>query len=181
VDAWKQYQQRSNRHVTDLARCCYHLPFTKIAEKAHERLCKADGLPVPDETVLNNCVRGSLHYNRVTGNTYTASLYEGLCSLLDHDPEDLAGQRIGLFSYGSGCMAEYFSGVVQPGYRNHLFSLRHKNLLDSRLELSYQQYEDIFNYGIPTDGQEHPFAQYKTGPFRLSGVKEHKRLYEVVT
>jgi hydroxymethylglutaryl-CoA synthase len=54
-------------------------------------------------------------------------------------------------------------------------------LLDNRTELTYQQYEDIYNLAFPTDGGDHTFAQYRTGPFRLAGVSQHKRLYENVT
>ena len=46
------------------------------------------------------------------GNVYTGSLYLSLAGLLDMQAFGLAGQRIGLFSYGSGCTSEFFSGVV---------------------------------------------------------------------
>ncbi|HBA85169.1 MAG TPA: hydroxymethylglutaryl-CoA synthase [Verrucomicrobia bacterium] len=178
IEAWNQYRERSGRTLSDLARCCFHLPFTKIAEKAYERLAKACGLPSPTDADFELRLRESLRYNRITGNSYTASLYEGLNSLLDHSTADLSSQRIGLFSYGSGCMAEFFSGVVQPGYRQHLFTEKHLALLNNRTELTFQQYEDIFNYGVPEDGGNHSMAPYRTGPYRLAGIKDHKRLYE---
>ena len=180
IEAWRQYTQLSSRKFADMARFCYHLPFTKMAEKAHVRLTREAGLPDPTPEELNRLIGDSLLYNRNTGNTYTASLYEGLCSLLDNATEDLGGQRIGMLSYGSGCMAEFFSGVIQPGYREHTFTARHRELLANRTELTYQQYEDIFQLGIPADGGEHTFAQYRTGPFRLSGIDQHKRTYEAL-
>ena len=39
---------------------------------------------------------------------------------------------------------------------------------------------DIFQLNIPTDGGDHIFAQYRTGPFRLAGIKQHKRIYKAV-
>ncbi|MBU1693060.1 MAG: hydroxymethylglutaryl-CoA synthase [Verrucomicrobia bacterium] len=179
-ECWKQYTERSGRQFHDLARYCYHLPFTRMAEKAHIRLAKIAALKELTSAELETEIGDSLRYNRITGNTYSASLYEGLTSLLDHGADDLVGQRIGLFSYGSGCMGEYFSGVVQPGYRDHLFTARLRALLDGRTELTYRQYEDIFQLGFPTDGGDHAFAQYRTGPYRLAGVSQHKRLYEKV-
>jgi hydroxymethylglutaryl-CoA synthase len=179
MDAWRQYAKLSGRRFEDFAAFCYHLPFTKMAEKAHVRLAKEAGVAEPTDEQIGQQIGTSLLYNRITGNTYTASLYEGLNSLLDH-AGDLANRRLALFSYGSGCMAEFFSGVVQPGYRDHLFTAKHRNLLDNRTELTYQQYEDIFQLGFPTDGGEHTFAQYRTGPFRLSGVNQHKRIYEAL-
>ena len=179
-ECWKQYAERTGRQFHDIARYCYHLPFTRMAEKAHIRLAKFAALKELTGAELETEIGDSLRYNRITGNTYSASLYEGLTSLLDQCADDLAGQRIGLFSYGSGCMGEYFSGVVQPGYRAHLFTDRQKALLGGRTELTYRQYEDIFQLGFPTDGGDHTFAQYRTGPYRLAGVAQHKRLYEKV-
>jgi hydroxymethylglutaryl-CoA synthase len=179
-ETWKQYSERAGRGYADLARFCYHLPFTKIAVKAQERLAKINGVELSAEEA-EALVADGLRYNRITGNSYTASLYVGLNSLLDQCVEDLSGKRIGLYSYGSGCVAEYFSGVVQPGYRGHIRADAHRAMLENRTELTFQQYEDIFNLSFPTDGGDHKFAQYRTGAFRLAGVNQHKRLYERVT
>jgi polyketide biosynthesis 3-hydroxy-3-methylglutaryl-CoA synthase-like enzyme PksG len=50
------------------------------------------------------------------GNTFSAALYLALCSLVDHG-EFTEPRRVGLFSYGSGCASEFYSGVVPPGAR----------------------------------------------------------------
>ena len=78
-------------------------------------------------------------------------------------------------------MAEYFSGVVQPGYRAVLFADAHRQMLAGRTELTYRQYEDIYNLVFPTDGGRHTFSRYRTGAFRLAGVNQHKRLYEAAS
>lgn len=176
-ECWKQYREESGRGFADIYRFCYHLPFTRMAEKAHERLAKDSGVEMTAD-LLAAQVGPSLGYNRITGNSYAASLYVGLACLLDTEAEDLAGRRIGLFSYGSGCVGEYFSGIAQPGYRERLFTADHRALLENRTALSYRQYEDIYNLLFPTDGGAHTFSRYRTGPFRLAGVREHKRIYE---
>lgn len=181
VDTWRQYRGLTGRKLDDLTRCLFHLPFTRLAEKALVRLYREEKLPEPTPEEIQKKLGPSLRYNRVTGNTYAASLYEGLAALLDNDPEDLTGKRIGLFSYGSGCMAEFFSGVVQPGYRAHLFAERHRQMLANRTELTYQQYEDVFHYSVPVDGGDHVFAPYRTGYYRLQGIKQHVRLYAATT
>lgn len=180
LETWSQYAALSGRGYRDIDRFCYHLPFTKIAVKAQEKLAKHNQVELTDEAA-EALLNDSLRYNRITGNSYSASLYVGLTSLLDHAADDLAGKRIGLYSYGSGCVAEYFSGVVQPGYRQHIRSAAHRALLENRTELTFQQYEDIYNLRFPTDGAEHTFAQYRTGAFRLAGVNQHKRNYQRVT
>lgn len=171
--AWKQYAEESGRSLDDFARFCYHIPFTRMAAKAHQKLAR--GISEED---LEKVIGESLIYSREAGNCYAASLYVGLTSLLDHCDEDLTGKRIGLYSYGSGCVGEFFSGMVQPGYREELLTDAHQHLLSERTELTFQQYEDIYNYGIPTDGGDHVFPQYRTGPFRFAGIDAHKRIYE---
>ncbi|NNJ70002.1 MAG: hydroxymethylglutaryl-CoA synthase [Kiritimatiellales bacterium] len=177
IESWKQYAEESGRALTDFDRFCYHIPFSKMAEKAHQKLCRKFKVDL-DKQQLHRLLAESLRYSRVVGNCYAGSMYVGLTSLLDTAEEDLAGKRVGLYSYGSGCVGEFFSGVVQPGYRDALYVDQHRNLLENRSELTYQQYEDIFNYVVPTDGGEYVFPQYKTGPFRFSGISQHKREYE---
>ena len=178
IEAWNSYKAASGRGLADHAHYCFHLPFTKIARKSFERLCKADGIELPPKPEIERLLDAGLLYNRQTGNTYAACVYESLCSLLDNAPAALDDQRLGLFSYGSGCMAEFFSGIVQRGHREHLFTDQHRAQLDPRVPVTYRQYEDIFNYGVPKDGADHVFAPYRGGPFRLAGIKDHKRRYE---
>lgn len=177
LETWKQYAGLTGRSLVDFDRFCYHIPFSKMAEKAHQKLARKCKVPL-EKADLERLLVESLCYSRMTGNCYAGSMYVGLTSLLDTAKEDLAGKRIGLYSYGSGCVGEFFSGVVQPGYRDFLYGDQHRILLEKRAELTYQQYEDIYNYGVPIDGGEYIFPQYKTGPFRFSGISQHKREYE---
>ncbi len=178
VAAYRAYKAASGRAFADHDRFLFHLPFTKIALKAHSRLLREENLPEPPPEQTRALFENSTAYNRLTGNTYSACVWESLVSLLDNDPEDLSGKRLAIFSYGSGCVAEFFSGLVVPGYRDRLFSPLHRALLANRTALSYRQYEDIFNYGIPKDGADHVFAPYAGGPIRLAALRDHKRRYE---
>lgn len=171
--SWRQYAEETGRRFEDHAHFCYHLPFTRMAEKAHTHLASLNRV-VADHTQL----RPALMYNRRIGNSYTASLYIGLISLLENSDALVAGQRIGLFSYGSGCMAAYFSGVLVPGFERHVHRRRAKTLLDDREWLTVQEYEDFYRHEIPRDGTHYTTPHYQTGEFRLAGVEQHKRLYE---
>ena len=179
LKCWQEYFGQSGRAFTDHARFCYHIPFTRMASKAHERLAKTIGVDLPAE-YLTSQIEAGLIYSRLLGNAYTASLYVGLASLLENDAKDLSGQRIGCFSYGSGCVGEFFSCIVQPGYRSLLSPEGHKELLASRRKLSYQEYENFFLYQLPQDGsvQQTPLCSSKK--FRLSGCRHHERLYEAL-
>ncbi|KAF5478347.1 hypothetical protein F2P56_004912 [Juglans regia] len=73
------------------------------------------------------------------GNMYTASLYAAFASLIHNKHNTLAGQRVILFSYGSGLTATMFSLKFQEG--QHPFSLSNiatvmdvKKKLESRNE-----------------------------------------------
>ena len=71
-------------------------------------------------------------------------------------------------------------GIVTPGFEHQVRAAEHRAMLAGRTMLEYQQYEDMFQLPFPCDGGEHIFAQYRTGAFRLSGVSQHRRLYEAV-
>ncbi len=175
--AWDHYVESSGRTFADHATFCYHLPFTRMAEKAHERLARHTKQQIPSEELLAQ-IEPSLSYARRIGNSYSASLYVGIASLLENGTIDLGGKRLGLFSYGSGCVAEFFSGVVQPTYQQALHSSRHNSMLNLRQKLNYHEYAELYQFQLPQDGSEAATPQHATSPFRLTGVKNHVRLYE---
>lgn len=177
-EAWAHYQMESKRALSDHARFCYHTPFARMAQKAHERLVSInDSAPIAPETLARH-INASLVYGKKLGNSYTASLFISLASLLEQTEEDLSSCRIGLFSYGSGCVAEYFSALVQPGYRRHLATDAHALLLSSRRPLSIGDYEQFYQYALPQDEGRHATPRHRTGAFRFQGVEAHERLYE---
>jgi hydroxymethylglutaryl-CoA synthase len=99
-----------------LARTCYHVPYGKMAFKAHRHRKMIDGLAEAEaDASFAVEVAPSLRFSTEVGNIYTGSLYLALASLLDAEAAALEGRRIGLFSYGSGCGAEFFAGRVVAG------------------------------------------------------------------
>lgn len=178
--SWQQYRALSGRSINDHAYFCYHNPVPKLVEKAHQSLLKSNGYEALPPDVSARHIDSSLRYGRMTGNSYTASLYIGLASLLDHEAADLANQRIAFYSYGSGCVAEFFSGVVQPGYRQALHTAYHKQLFTSREMLSYAQYAAFYAYPYVEDGSEQIMPKHRTGDYRLASLNKHKRQYQKV-
>jgi hydroxymethylglutaryl-CoA synthase len=96
-----------------LARTIYHVPYGKMAKKAHRHRKMMDGLSeaAADESFAVE-VEPSLRLPAQVGSIYTGSLYLALASLLHHEVDAIVGRRIGLFSYGAGCTAEFFAGRV---------------------------------------------------------------------
>jgi len=175
---WQRYHLKAQRPFLDYQQFCYHTPVAKLAEKAHKLLCKINDCPISDVDTAAR-LSPSLRYNRTIGNSYTASLYIALSSLIDHAEEDLSGQRVGLFSYGSGCVAEYFSGVFSDRYQQYVCTAQHHDMLKSRIALTYPEYAEHYQFSLPQDGSTVTLPRQQVGKFRLAGIKEHKRLYEV--
>lgn len=184
TDAWKDLQANGGPGIGDIDRILYHEPYTKMAKKAQQRLREVTGDEI--STALNpgdeidgrdTGLATSSIYNRRLGNSYTASVYSALASLLDHD-DSLEGRRIGVFSYGSGCVSEFFTGVVQPGYLSRRNPDRAATLLETRVPVSIAEYRALHTapHGTSTD-QENP--EVTTGPFRFAGVAGQARRYEV--
>lgn len=172
VQAWGDYQAQGGRAYEEFAQFCYHLPFSRMAEKGHRHLAKQ----AQAELNMDACQPGMV-YNRLVGNCYAASLYLALISSLENTEEDLSGKPIGMFSYGSGAVSEFFSAVVQPGYRDHLMQDRHRSLLDSRTEVDYDAYLMLRDIPDPKDGSEALIPAAARGRYRLEKIDEHKRHY----
>jgi hydroxymethylglutaryl-CoA synthase len=178
---WLDYQAQSGRQYSDHAYFCYHSPVPRLVEKAHHFLAKLNHQVAVNPQDLLDHTQYSLEYGRKIGNSYSAALYIGMASLLDLVPEDLSNQRLGFYSYGSGCVAEFFSGVVQSGYRDQLDTDYQQNLLKNRQAIDYAEYEKFYNFNYPQDGSTLDIPVYKTGQFRLAALRDHKRIYEKVS
>ncbi|XP_012617316.2 hydroxymethylglutaryl-CoA synthase, mitochondrial [Microcebus murinus] len=103
--------------------------------------------------MFNKKTKASLYLATRNGNTYTSSLYGCLASLLSrHSAQDLAGSRIGAFSYGSGLAASLFSFRVSqdasPGSPLEQLVSSTSDLpkrLDSRKRMSPEEFTEIMN------------------------------------
>jgi hydroxymethylglutaryl-CoA synthase len=156
------------------AALCYHVPYGKMARKAHRRLRELDGDAAPDAS-FDRLVAPGLELPSQVGNLYTGSLYLSLASLLSCAKADLTGQRVGLFSYGSGSCAEFFSGVVQPGAQEQVGRMGLPQLLEARRALTVAEYEAVMNAREGID--ERPAAASDEEGFRFLGVDAHRRTY----
>jgi len=147
-----------------LARVCYHVPFCKMAKKAHLHL----GF---DDASYETQVAPTLGLCARIGNVYTGSLYLGLAGLLDAQAADLGRRRIGMFSYGSGCTSEFFSGTIANAAAERIKASRIAEVLAVRERISVDEYERIM--AMPAPAEEPP----RPGMFRFTGVDAHRRQY----
>ncbi|XP_061732838.1 hydroxymethylglutaryl-CoA synthase, cytoplasmic [Nerophis ophidion] len=106
----------------------------------------------------------SLLISNQNGNMYTPSVYGCLASLIaQHTSSQLAGQRIGLFSYGSGCAATLYSLRVSqdhtPGSALDKL-LSSMSDLKSRLESRKKVSPAVFSENMMLREQTHHLAGY---------------------
>ncbi|WP_321326569.1 hydroxymethylglutaryl-CoA synthase [Thiomicrorhabdus sp.] len=177
--AWEHFTELTERKFEDIDYFCYHIPFTKMADKAHKTLIKKVGATLTQAQQDSQTLPSQL-YNRIVGNSYSASLFVGFISLLDNVKENIEGKRVSFFSYGSGCVAEFFTGIMQAGYKSVLMTASHKKQIDERLPLTYQQYLDFY-HNVDNSIENIVYPVTNKGPYRLAGIEEHKRYYQKTT
>ncbi|MFG2004901.1 hydroxymethylglutaryl-CoA synthase [Spirillospora sp. NPDC048911] len=178
--AFADYHRRGGRDLDQFAAFCYHQPFTKMAYKAHRHLLKHAGAagPAGDSAAdLDAALAATTHYNRAIGNSYTASAYVALASLLDHR-KDLADQPVAIISYGSGAVAEFFGGTVVPGYRDHLRTTVNAHAIARRHPIDYEHYQRLHHESDLTDDADRKIEEQTTAPYRLAAIADHQRIYE---
>lgn len=145
---WGEYQLRHKKTTADFAALAFHIPYTKMGKKA--LLAALENESSEEQERILTKYEASIVYSRQVGNLYTGSLYLGLISLLENAQLN-AGEQIGLFSYGSGTVAEFFSGNLVEGYQKYLFTDLHQKQLAERKGLSIVEYEKMFKDTLDTD------------------------------
>ncbi len=175
-ESWQHFTEETGRTFDSIDYFCYHIPFTKMAEKAHKTLARKT-LSKLSKTQIKQQIHAGQVYNRVIGNSYTASLFISFCSLLDHSTQDLTGKRVSFFSYGSGCVAEFFTGIVQTEYQQTLMTNSHLTQLNNRKTLSYAEYLQFY-HGTSTAVDNLMLPKHNLGSFRFSEIKDNKRIYQ---
>lgn len=174
--AWDHFTEETERTFEDIDAFCYHIPFSRMTEKAHKTLIKKVGATVSESEFITQTQPGQI-YNRLIGNSYSASLFIGFCSFLDNATQDLTNKRFGFFSYGSGCVAEFFTGLIQPNYQHYLMTTSHQKQISERQPLDYQTYLNF--YHADALGQNNiTFPKTNLGPYRLTDIHNDIRHYQ---
>ncbi len=171
-----------------LARTCYHVPYGKMARKAHRHRRMIDGLDEASaDATFAAEVATSLLLPAQIGNVYTGSLYVALASLLHAEARAIEGRRVGLFSYGSGCVAEFFAGRVAAGAADLVAQLDLDAPLRASKRLTMAAYEAIRRGDADADRRAAPPAAplhvgAASGPVAFLGVDgEQRRIYGLTT
>ncbi|MBO0481967.1 hydroxymethylglutaryl-CoA synthase [Candidatus Enterococcus courvalinii] len=171
---WQQHKKQTGLTLEDYQALCFHIPYTKMGKKALQSvLTETDE---ENQSRLLTRYDESIQYSRRVGNLYTGSLYLGLISLLENSTSLRAGDCVGLFSYGSGAVSEFFTGTLEENYQDFLDKEDHQALFDNRQQVSVAEYEQIFTETLPEHGQQ---AEYNSNvPFSIYKVENDIRYYK---
>jgi len=176
---WLEYQKRYQLTLDDFAAVCFHLPYPKLALKGLKKIMDKS-LPQEKKDLLQKHFDQSILYSQKVGNIYTGSLFLGLLSLLENTDSLKAGDKIALYSYGSGAVAEFFSGELVEGYEAYLDKDR-LNKLNQRTALSVADYEKVFFEEVDLDETNSAqFTGYENQDFALVEIIDHQRRYSKV-
>ena len=124
----------------------FHTPFGGMAKGAHRTMMRdLKRLPPPAiEADFVQRLQPSLAYCSEVGNVYSGSVLLAMCGAVQRlATAGAPGARLGLFSYGSGCCSEFYSGLVPAGAAAALAEAGIPETLARRQPLSMPDYERL--------------------------------------
>ena len=127
------------------AKNLYHVPFGGITFRAHKSLLGRQRAVSRDEAWDHYARRTlpSLTHNRRMGGTYGASTFVAMLGLVDTCDDLRPGDRLGIYAYGSGSCAEFYSARVGERAREVAVAADLGGLLDARQPVDVATYESI--------------------------------------
>jgi polyketide biosynthesis 3-hydroxy-3-methylglutaryl-CoA synthase-like enzyme PksG len=193
--AYLEYQKRVDgaNFAETFTYLSYHTPFGGMVKGAHRNIMRKVAKATPADIEADfqrRVVPGLIHCQRV-GNIMGATAAMSLASTIDNG-EFHTPARVGVFSYGSGCCSEFFSGTVRKEGQDRVRALKIGERLDKRYELTLEQYESLLaknralKFGtrnLVSDTQFIPQARRSLGreTLFLKQIKEFHREYEWVS
>lgn len=147
--AWEHYKKVVGENLdfnSYFKRVVYHTPFGGLVRLAHGNILKENYPGIKRSEIKVNFeekVLKSFKIPRTVGNTYSSTVYTSLVSLLLDDDDIKPGDRIGIYSYGSGSCAEFYSAIVLPGATEYIRSLGIDDHLNARRELSIDEFDHL--------------------------------------
>lgn len=121
----------------------YHVPFGGLAQRAHFRLARREMHLSKREAEQHwqKKSQPSLTYNRRTGGVYGGATFLALAGLIDGSASLQPGDRVGIYSYGSGSCAEFYSVTIGADARLAVAEAKIGEQLGRRRTLGMDEYE----------------------------------------
>ncbi len=194
-NAFLEYQKRvpSAEFTSTFSYIAYHCPFGGMVKGAHRNMMRklAKATPRDIEPDFEQRVMPGLAYCQRVANIMGATASLALLSTIDHGNFEQPA-RVGVFSYGSGCCSEFFSGIVRKEGQEKVRSMQISAALDKRYELTMEEYDSLLvgsnavKFGtrnVVLDSTFLPQARKAMGKptLFLKEIKEFHRIYEWVS
>jgi 3-carboxymethyl-3-hydroxy-acyl-[acp] synthase len=192
-NAFGEYQKRVRGadYANTFGYLAYHTPFGGMVKGAHRNLMRkhVKGVtPADIEADFKRRFTPGLTYCQRVGNIMGATAMMALASTIDNGDFEKP-QRVGVFSYGSGCCSEFFSGVVTKEGQERVRALKIKEQLDNRCELTMDEYEELLvgsnavkfgtrNVVLNTDFLSLARSTQGKPTLFLKEIREFHRIYE---
>lgn len=141
-----------------------HTPFPGMVKGAHRTVMrKLKKLPPPEiEADFEKRLRPSIKYCQEVGNIYGGTAFLAIVSTIENAA--LRGEeRLGVFSYGSGCSSEFYSMVISEASKAELARMRIADGLASRHSLSMAEYDELLGL--------HQALKFGTKDFKVDMTK----------
>lgn len=174
-NVYSNYKDKTGFTIDNFEALLFHLPYTKMGLKALREAQKDADAKVSAK--LTHRFEDSRLYNRQVGNLYTGSLYLSLLSLLENNNDLKSGDRLGLFSYGSGAQGEFFAMLLRKDYRKYLINTTNE-FLQKRTRISVEEYEKIYLRSVHYENNSELDLDMDDAQFVLTGIKENQRQYK---
>lgn len=189
--AFENYQQAApGDYRNDFKRHIYHAPFPGMTLHAHRTLLGGLGA---DRSAIQESfdrkVAGGISIGKRIGTAYGSSTFISLMSLLQPGSDLEQGDRVSIFSYGSGCQGEFYDGVIGPRAGERMAKLDIDSMLEERWPLTVEEYERVEcvrgeQFDKPDSSVNHAtvpgaYEQLYRGRnlLVLDRVEDHRRMY----
>ena len=189
-NSYREYEKRiaDVDYATSFGYLAFHTPFGGMIHGAHRTMMRkfteikqADAI----QADFDRRVQPGLSYCQRIGNIMGATTALSLLSTIVHGDFG-SPQRIGCFSYGSGCCSEFYSGVATQEGQKRLQAMDFGAQLDRRYLMSMDEYDSLLtNSSVVQFGTRNvvldrdflPQAR-QSGYLYLKEIKEYHREYE---
>jgi len=192
--SFREYQKRVDGadFASSFGYLAMHTPFGGMVRGAHRDMMRKMVKAKPKEIEADFELRmmPGLTFCQRVGNIMGATTTLALVSTIEHGDFEMP-QRVGIFSYGSGCCSEFFSGVITKEGQERVRALRIKEQLDKRYELSMDEYERLLvgsnavkfgtrNVMLDTNFLPRARSAQGNGTLFLTEIKEFQRRYDQI-
>jgi hydroxymethylglutaryl-CoA synthase len=145
--AYHHYCERTGEDDFDanFKKNIYHAPFGGMTWRAHRTLLRRAAPMTKDEAWAHfqRKSASALRYLRRMGGTYSSSTFIGLMGMLASSNDIEAGDRISMFSYGSGSCAEFYSVRICPEAHSIAAAANLDQHLAARRRVTVREYEEL--------------------------------------